>query len=47
MEAKARIHIPYVFRQFQGFRLKDRTEFVLRRHMEIHLESEPNREHLC
>lgn len=47
MEAKAGFHIPYIFRQFQGFRLKDMKEFILKQHMELHLEPEPHREHLC
>ena len=47
MDAKARVHIPYIFRSFQGFRLIDIREFPLRSHMELVLESEDDRRRLC
>lgn len=47
MDAKASIYIPYAFRSFQGFRVTDIKEFQLERHMEIVLEREPDKAHLC
>src|SRR5580704_6829391 len=47
MEAKAELYIPAVFRSFQGFQVKDIKEFRVRRHMELILESEPNKKYLC
>lgn len=47
MNAKADIYIPFVFRSFQGFLVKDIKEFRQKRHMELILESEPSRERLC
>lgn len=47
MDAKVRFHVPYIYRQFQGFRLKDIKEYISNQHMELHLESEPDRKHFC
>jgi hypothetical protein len=47
MEPKADLYIPFVFRSFQGFHVKDIKEFRATRHMEIILEAVPEREHLC
>jgi len=47
MNAKAEIYIPFVFRSFQGFQVKDIKEFRIKQHMELILESEPNRGHIC
>jgi transposase len=47
MEAKASIYIPYAFRVFQGFHVIDIKENQTHRHMEIVLEKEPERVHLC
>lgn len=47
MDAKASIYIPYAFRSFQGFQVCDIKESLNDRHMEIVLEKEPNKVHLC
>ncbi|MGZ3634240.1 MAG: ISL3 family transposase [Parachlamydiaceae bacterium] len=47
MNAKARFHIPYIFRSFQGFSVKDIKEFHKNRHMELVLEPEKNRVRKC
>ena len=41
------MYIPYIFRQFQGFKLKDIKEFRKKHHMELHLEAEADRISLC
>lgn len=41
------VHVPYIFRSFQGFKLRDIKEFIKERRMEIHLDSDVNRERLC
>ena len=43
MDAKAQFHVPYIFRSFQGFKLRDVKEFIPRSHMELHLESKKSR----
>jgi transposase len=47
MNAKAEIYIPAVFRSFQGFEIRDIKEWQDKRHMELILESKPEREHFC
>lgn len=47
MDAKGSKYLPYVFRSFQGFLVKDIKESIVRRHMQIILEPEPNRARLC
>lgn len=47
MDAKAQFHVPYIFRSFQGFKLRDIKEFIPRAHMELHLESNKSRRRLC
>jgi transposase len=47
MEAKPEIYIPSVFKNFQGFQVKDIKEWRSEEHMEIILEDQENREHLC
>ena len=47
MESKADLYIPFVFRSFQGFQVKDIKEFRQTQHMEIILEALADREHLC
>jgi transposase len=47
MDAKSSIYLPYVFRAFQGFIIKDIKEFITQQHMEIWLESSNERKHLC
>jgi transposase len=47
MEPKAELYIPACFRSFQGFQVKDIKEFRSTNHMEIILESEKTRAHVC
>lgn len=48
MDAKgSSIYIPYVFRSFQGFVVLDIKEFQKNQHMQIHLEKEDGKTHLC
>jgi transposase len=47
MEAETKFYIPYIFRTFQGFTVSDIKEFHSRKHMELILKSEPERERLC
>ena len=47
MGPRADLYIPQVFRNFQGFEIKDIKEFREGRRMELHLESKPEREHYC
>ena len=47
MEAKAQIYIPQVFRQFQGFEVRDLKEFQTKCEMEIILEATKDKEHFC
>lgn len=47
MDAKGSIYIPYVFRSFQGFVVRDIKEFHKTQHMEIHLEKAGDKVHLC
>ena len=47
MEPRADIYIPQVFRNFQGFVIRDIKEFHTERRMELILESKPGREHFC
>jgi transposase len=47
MKPKAEIYIPAVFRSFQGFQIKDIREWHKQSHMELVLESEPDRKHWC
>jgi transposase len=47
MSAKAGIYIPLVFRSFQGFEVKDIKEFQIKCEMEIILEPNEGKEHIC
>jgi len=47
METKAKIYIPAVFRSFQGFEVKDIKEFQSKHVMEIILEPQKGKEHIC
>ena len=47
MDAKAEIYIPHVFRSFQGFSVRDIKESVVTSEMEIVLEKDPDKVHLC
>ena len=47
MESKAELYIPQVFRNFQGFQIKDIKEWQTQRRMELILESKAEREHFC
>ncbi len=47
MEPKARIYIPYAFKQFQGFSVTDIKESILTKEMEIILVSEAGRQRSC
>lgn len=47
MEAKSSIYVPYIFRSFQGFSVKDIKEFHNTQHMQIHLEKIEGRVQLC
>jgi transposase len=47
MDAKGPNYLPYIFRSFQGFKVKDIKESIVQRHMQVHLESEPERVRLC
>lgn len=47
MEAKPSIYIPVVFKDFPGFKIKDLKEWRTDKRMEIILEKEPNKLHLC
>jgi transposase len=47
METKARVYVPYAFRSFQGFSVKDIKESTVTQEMEIVLEANPDRECLC
>ena len=47
MDAKASIYVPHAFRCFQGFSVADVKESAVRKEMEIVLEKDPNKVHLC
>lgn len=47
MDAKGSIYVPYIFRNFQGFFVKDIKEFHERRHMQIILEKDEHKVPLC
>lgn len=47
MEAKARIYLPAVFRSFQGFDVVDLKEWRSKCHLELVLEKNSERRHLC
>lgn len=47
MESKPRLYIPQVFRSFQGFDVVDLKEWRAKRHLEIVLEANESREHVC
>lgn len=47
MESKPRVYIPAAFRSFQGFNVVDLREYRQTRHMEIVIESEPDRVRTC
>jgi transposase len=47
MNAKGSNYLPYIFRSFQGFKVIDIKESIIKRHMQVYLESEPTRDHLC
>lgn len=47
MDAKASVYIPHCFKTFQGFSVQDIKEHRSIEHMEIILDSNPDRIHLC
>src|ERR1035438_8387856 len=47
MEAKPSIYIPVVFKDFPGFKIKDLKEWRTDKRMEIILEKDPDKVHLC
>ncbi len=47
MESKAKVYLPQVFRSFQGFDVADLKEWRTRRHLEIVLNKNAERQHLC
>lgn len=47
MESKPKVYIPQALRCFQGFNVVDLKEYRQSKHLEIVLESEPEREHVC
>ena len=47
MDAKASIYIPHAFRNFQGFSVSDIKESIVSKPMELVLEKDPNKTHLC
>lgn len=47
MDAKVQIYIPHCFKSFQGFSVKDIKENRTLEHMEVILESNLDRTHLC
>lgn len=47
MEAKATVYVPYAFRSFQGFSVRDIKESLQSQEMEIVLEGNPDRKPLC
>ena len=47
MDAKVGNYLPYVFRNFQGFKTVDVREFIKEQRMELVLEPESNRSRIC
>lgn len=47
MKAETTRYLPYIFRNFPGYKVIDIKEFIPRRHMQVWLESEPERRRLC
>ena len=47
MNAKGSNYLPYIFRSIQGFKVTDIKESIVDRHMQVYLESEPDRQCLC
>lgn len=47
MDAAASIYVPYIFRCFQGFTVRDIKEFHKTQHMQIILEKSPDKISLC
>lgn len=47
MEARVPDYVPFILRDFQGFKVRDFKEFHSERRMEIHLESDQDRVRLC
>jgi transposase len=47
MDAKGSNYLPYIFRSFQGFKVTDIKESIVNRHIQVHLQSEPDRLQLC
>lgn len=47
MEARAQLYVPYIFRSFQGYTLRDIKEHHVRRHMQLILERDPSSPSLC
>lgn len=47
MDAKGHHYVPYVFRTFQGFNVKDIKEFHKTQHMQIILEKVEGKVQLC
>ena len=47
MEPRAELYIPQVFRNFQGFQVRDIKEWRETEHMELVLEATPGKEHFC
>ena len=47
MNAKVSGYVPYIFRNFQGFKTRDVKEYISESRLEIHLEAEDGRVCLC
>lgn len=47
MDAKVPNYLPYIFRSFQGYIVRDVKEFHSERRMELHLEPEVDKKRLC
>ena len=47
MDAKSSFYVPYIFRCFQGFSVRDIKEFHKTQHMQIHLEKASDKVPLC
>jgi transposase len=47
MDAKGSIYVPYIFRCFQGFSVKDIKEYQTTKHMQIYLEKVEDKIQLC
>ncbi len=47
MKAETPNYLPYIFRNFPGYKVIDIKESIPRQHMQVWLESEPDRRRLC